>query len=191
MGTNRGFTIWLTGLSGAGKTTLSEVLEARLRDQGRPVEILDGEAVRRIFSNKLGFSKEDRDHHVRHLGFMANLLSRNGIIAVVAAISPYNAVRDEVRRWHGDRFIEVFVSCPVETLIARDSRGLYSRALSGEIQHFTGISDPYEDPVHPHVTVHTDRESQDESATKILDWLVERQYLPPLFSVVKSQGKGN
>ena len=183
------FTVWLTGLSGAGKTSIAQLLESYIRDHGSSVEVLDGGAVRKTVSSH-GFSKDDRDQHVRHIGFTSNLLSRNGVIAIVAAISPYRAVRDEVRSWHGDRFVEVFLSCPVETLINRDARGLYKRAIAGEIPHFSGISDPYEDPLHPQITIHTDRESKEQSARRILDWLIEGQYLPPLFSVVGGKGKG-
>jgi adenylylsulfate kinase len=171
-----GFTIWLTGLSSAGKTTLSRLLESLLAGGGRNVEVLDGETVRKTLGVH-GFTKEARDNHVRHLGFMSNLLSRNGVIVIVASISPYRSVRDEVRAWHGDRFVEVFLSCPMETLIARDSRDLYRRALSGEIRNFTGISDPYEQPVNPEIVLHTDREAKEQSAQRVIDWLIAREFV--------------
>lgn len=128
-----GFTLWLTGLSGAGKTSIAQLLESYIREQGRSVEVLDGEVIRKTLSSQLGFSKDDRDYHVRHLGFVSNLLSRNGVIAIVAAISPYRAIREEVRGWHGaDRFVEVFLSCPIETLIHRDVRGFFIRLALGK-----------------------------------------------------------
>jgi adenylyl-sulfate kinase len=181
------FTLWLTGLSGAGKTSIAEALKPYFSEQGKPVEVLDGEICRSIFAKQLGFSRADRDHHIRHLGFIGNLLSRNGVIAIVAAISPYQDTRDEVRKCHGERFIEVFVSCPIEVLIRRDPRGLYARALAGEISNFTGISDPYERPWNPEITVHTDHETLQESTHKILDWLINRRYISPLVSAAKEQ----
>lgn len=165
---HEGFTLWFTGLSGAGKSTLSERLMTRFRESGAKAELLDGDEVRAALSPNLGFSHEDRDTQVRRLGFVSRLLSRNGIISIVAAISPYRDTRDEVK--HGiPNFIEVFVDCPIEVLTARDVKGLYKRALAGEIEHFTGISDPYEAPVDADVVVHSDRESINESLEKI--WL--------------------
>ncbi len=171
--THEGFTVWLTGMSGAGKSTLSEKLIARLRESacnnsGRTlrVELLDGDIVRTHLSQGLGFSREDRDTNIRRIGFVSELLSRNGVIMVVAAISPYREVREEVKQKIAN-FVEVFVDCPLEVLVARDVKGLYERALAGEVGHFTGISDPYEAPLDPAVVVHSDRETVEESVEKI------------------------
>jgi adenylyl-sulfate kinase len=166
-----GFVLWFTGLSGAGKSTLSVPVAAALRAAGLRVEVLDGDEVRTHLSKGLGFSKADRDTNVRRIGFVAELLARNGVVAVTAAISPYREVRDEVRRnveRHGARFIEVYVECPVEVLAARDVKGLYRKALAGEIGSFTGVSDPYEPPLAPEVTVRSDRERVDDSVARIL-----------------------
>lgn len=173
----RGFTVWLTGLSGAGKTTIARALERELRRRGCRVEILDGDEVRKHLSQGLGFSKEDRDTNIRRIGYVAKLLSRNGVAVITSAISPYREVREEVRREIGD-FVEVYVKCPLEVLARRDVKGLYARALRGEIPNFTGISDPYEEPLHPEVVVETDRETVEESAGKVLRFLEERGYLP-------------
>src|SRR5918993_5924522 len=167
---NKGFTVWFTGLSGAGKSTISEILERELRDRGRNVEVLDGDVVRTNLSKGLGFSREDRDTNIRRIGFVAKLLTRNDVAVVVAAISPYRAVRDEVRAEIG-AFVEVFVRCPVEELIRRDVKGLYERALRGEVAQFTGVSDPYEEPLNPEVTVDTDQETIEQSTAKIMDAL--------------------
>jgi adenylyl-sulfate kinase len=163
---HEGFAVWFTGLSGAGKSTLAERLVCRLRNEGAKVELLDGDIVRTHLSQGLGFSREDRDTNIRRIGFVTELLSRNGVIAVVAAISPYRNVRDEVKR-RIDRFVEVYVECPIEVLTERDTKGLYKRALAGEIGNFTGISDPYEAPLDPSVVVRSDRESIEESIEKI------------------------
>src|ERR1017187_10236916 len=163
---HKGFTLWFTGMSGAGKSTISRLLELRLRQLGARVEVLDGDVVRSHLSKGLGFSKEDRDENVRRIGFVCELLARNGVIAVAAAISPYRDVRDEVRT-RIPNFVEVFVECPVEVLAERDVKGLYRRALAGEIAQFTGINDPYEPPLSPEVTVNTSRESPEESVEKI------------------------
>ena len=176
--TRDGFTVWLTGLSGAGKSTLATRLEAELRRRGHRVELLDGDVVRTNLSKGLGYSREDRDTNIRRIGFVAKLLSRNGVATIVAAISPYRAVRDEVRGEIG-RFVEVYVSCPVKDLVQRDVKGLYARALTGEIENFTGVSDPYEPPVSPEVVVETDRETVDESLAKILAGLEKHGYLRP------------
>ncbi len=142
---HKGFTLWFTGMSGAGKSTISRTLELRLRERGAKVEVLDGDVVRTHLSKGLGFSKEDRDENIRRIGFVCELLSRNGVIAIAAAISPYRAVREEVRA-RIPNFVEVFVECPIEVLAERDVKGLYKSALAGEIPHFTGITDPYEPP---------------------------------------------
>jgi len=166
-----GFTLWFTGLSGCGKSTLAAGVRAELVRQGRRVEVLDGDEVRRHLSKGLGFSKEDRDTNIRRIGYVARLLSRNGVIAIPAAISPYRDVRDEVRRSHEAPFVEVFVDCPVDELVRRDHKGLYAKALVGELPNFTGVSDPYEPPLSPDIHVHTDRETIPDSLAKIIDWL--------------------
>ena len=168
MSARRGFTLWFTGLSGAGKSTLSQGVSDALAARGHRVEILDGDEVRKNLSKGLGFSKEDRDTNVRRIGFVARLLSRNGVVAITAAISPYRAVRDEVRREHEAPFVEVFVDCSLDELVRRDRKGLYAKALNGEIKNFTGVSDPYEPPIAPEVTVHSDRESIAESIQTII-----------------------
>ena len=164
--THKGFTLWLTGMSGAGKSTISDVLIERFRGAQAKVELLDGDIVRTNLSQGLGFSREDRDTNIRRIGFVSDLLSRNGVIVVVAAISPYRATREEVKDKIGN-FVEVFVDCPIEVLAARDVKGLYRRALAGEVENFTGISDPYEPPLNPDVVVRSDRETVDESVDKI------------------------
>jgi adenylyl-sulfate kinase len=163
---HKGFTLWFTGMSGAGKSTISRALELRLRELGARVEVLDGDIVRTHLSKGLGFSKEDRDENIRRIGFVCELLSRNGVIAIAAAISPYRAVRDEVRA-RIPNFVEIHVHCPVEVLAERDVKGLYKRALAGEIAHFTGISDPYEPPLSPEVTVNSSAETPEQSVGKI------------------------
>ena len=174
MSAGSGFTLWLTGLSGAGKSTLAVGVAEVLVSRGYRVEILDGDDVRKNLSKGLSFSKEDRDTNIRRIGYVARLLSRNGIVAIAAAISPYRETRDEVRREHEAGFVEVFVDCSIEELIRRNRKGLYTRALSGELQHFSGVSDPYEPPLAPEVTVHTDRERIDESVAKIVACLEQR-----------------
>jgi len=173
----RGFTLWFTGLSGAGKSTLSQAVADELARRGHNVERLDGDQVRQRLSRGLGFTKHDRDENIRRIGFVARLLSRSGGVAIAAAISPYRELRDEVRREHEAPFIEIFVDCPLETLIKRDPKGLYAKALKGEIEHFSGISDPYEPPVSPEITVHTDRETIDASRDTILRWLESRSLI--------------
>jgi adenylylsulfate kinase len=171
---NKGLVIWLTGLSGAGKTTLARSLSRQLAAAGLPVETLDGDEVRENLSRGLGFSQEDRNTNVNRIGFVARLLARNGVVVLGAAISPYRQSRDDVRnRIEADdvRFIEVFVRCPLETLVERDVKGLYAKALAGEIKHFTGVSDPYEEPLAPDITVDSSLESIDESAEKILSYI--------------------
>jgi adenylylsulfate kinase len=174
-----GLTLWFTGLSGAGKSTLAGAVRDELVARGLRVEILDGDEVRTNLSKGLGFSKEDRDTNVRRIGYVARLLSRNGVIAIAAAISPYGAVRDEVRRANEAAFVEVFVECSIDELVRRDRKGLYAKALRGEIAHFTGVSDPYEAPVSPDIHVHSDRETLDESRITILTWLERHGLIPP------------
>src|SRR2546421_11065213 len=175
MSNRKGFTLWLTGLSGAGKTTLAARLATEVRARGVSIEILDGDEVRKNLSKGLGFSKEDRDTNIRRIGFVARLLSRNSVVAIGAAISPYRDVRDEVRRAHEAAFVEVYVSCAIDELVKRDSKGLYAKALRGEIQHFTGISDPYEAPLSPDILVESDRQSVEESIDTIMKSLEARQ----------------
>ena len=163
---HKGFTLWLTGMSGAGKSTISDALMVRFRERGAKVELLDGDIVRTNLSQGLGFSREDRDTNVRRIGFVCELLSRNGIIAVVAAISPYRATREEVKS-RIPNFVEVHVDCPIEVLAARDVKGLYKKALAGEVSNFTGISDPYEPPEHPDVMVRTDTETRDRCIRRV------------------------
>jgi adenylyl-sulfate kinase len=163
---HKGFTLWFTGMSGAGKTTLSHGIEQRLRAAGAQVEVLDGDVVRTHLSKGLGFSKEDRDENIRRIGFVCELLSRNGVIAIAAAISPYRAVREQVRS-RIENFVEVYVECPLEVLVKRDAKGLYQKALAGEIPHFTGISDPYEPPAAAEVVIHSERERPEESIERI------------------------
>ena len=164
----QGLTIWFTGLSGAGKSTIATALAEELRSQGRRVEILDGDVVRENLSKGLGFSKEDRDINIRRIGFVAELLTRNGVVVLVAAISPYRAVRDEVRAMVG-RFLEVHVDCTLDELTRRDVKGLYAKAIAGEIANFTGVSDPYEAPLDPEVRVDSSVETLEESLAKVLD----------------------
>lgn len=173
---DKGFTIWFTGLSGAGKTTLAQKLVPALKARGHKVELLDGDVVRTNLSKGLGFSKEDRDTNIRRIGFVCNLLSRNGVVAVASAISPYRDVRDEVRENIGS-FVEVYVECPIPVLAERDVKGLYKKALAGEIKNFTGVDDPYEAPLKAEVTVHSDKESVDESLGKIVAKLEQLGYL--------------
>ena len=173
---DRGFTLWFTGLSGAGKTTISEIVERELRERFGRIEVLDGDVVRTNLSKGLGFSREDRDTNVLRIGFVADLLTRNGVGVIVSAISPYKEARDQVRRNVGD-FVEVFVDAPVEVCAERDVKGLYAKAYSGEIPEFTGVSDPYEAPVAPELHLHTDKEDAEDSAHKVIDKLVELDYL--------------
>ena len=173
---DRGVTVWFTGLSGAGKTTIAERLVEELQGRGSRVELLDGDVVRTHLSKGLGFSKEDRDTNIRRIGFVCKLLSRNGVVAIASAISPYREVRDEVRLDVGD-FIEVYVECPLDELVKRDVKGLYAKAIKGEIANFTGVSDPYEAPLNAEVVVHTATESVEESLGKVLAALQQRGYL--------------
>ena len=163
---HKGFTLWFTGLSGSGKSTLSTMIEQRLRSCGAKVELLDGDVVRTNLSKGLGFSKEDRDINIRRIGFVSELLSRNGVIAIAAAISPYRAVRDEVRA-RIPNFVEVYTECPIGVLAERDVKGLYKKALAGEIAHFTGVSDPYEPPLEPEVRVDSSAETPEQSIERI------------------------
>ena len=173
---HQGATIWLTGLSGSGKSTIANLVAKRLRAAGAKVEVLDGDVVRTNLSKGLGFSKEDRDTNIRRIGFVCGLLSRNGVIAIAAAISPYKQIRDEVRATTTN-FVEVFADCPLDTLIERDVKGLYKKALAGEIKNFTGVSDPYEAPENPEVRIDSGKQTPDESAAAVWDHLVGRGIL--------------
>ncbi len=177
MSNSKGFTLWLTGLSGAGKTTLAAHLARELSDRGVNVEVLDGDEVRTNLSKGLGFSKEDRDTNIRRIGYVCRLLSRNGVGTISAAISPYRSVRDEVRRaieGEGVEFLEVFVKCPIAVLAERDVKGLYKEALAGRLKGFTGVSDPYEKPLAPDVIVETDRQTVESSSSIIIRELEQR-----------------
>jgi adenylyl-sulfate kinase len=174
-----GFTIWFTGLSGAGKSTLAGILEQELRERGRRVEVLDGDVVRTHLSKGLGFSREDRDTNIRRIGWVCEVLTRNDVVAIAAAISPFREVRDEVRGRIG-RFVEVFVDVTLEAAIARDTKGLYAKALAGEIAQFTGVSDPYEAPLSPEITIRSAEEPPAASAARILAALEELGYLEPV-----------
>ena len=172
----RGFTIWFTGLSGAGKTTISRLVEAELRERGFLVEVLDGDVVRQNLSQGLGFSKADRDTNIRRIAFVSKLLTRNNVVTLVAAISPYREVREEARKEIGS-FVEVYVKCPLENCMARDAKGLYKKALEGTIPCFTGVSDPYEEPLEPEIVLFTDQETPKESAARLLRRLRELNYI--------------
>lgn len=174
-----GFTLWFTGLSGAGKSTIARIVERELRSRGLRVEVLDGDEVREHLSKGLGFTKEDRDTNIRRIGYVAKLLTRNGVVAITAAISPYRQTRDEVRAQIG-RFIEVYVKTPLEVCARRDVKGLYRRALAGEIPHFTGVSDPYEEPLNPEIVVETVGRTPQESAAEVLHYLEVNGYIPPV-----------
>ena len=171
-----GFTLWFTGLSGAGKSTIANSLEKNIKALGLKIEILDGDVVRTHLSKGLGFSKEDRDTNIRRIGYVASLLSRNGVIVITAAISPYIDIRNEVREMH-ENFIEIYAKCPLEVVEKRDVKGLYKKARAGEIPQFTGVSDPYEEPINPEITVETNKETPEESAGKIFKWLKENGFI--------------
>jgi adenylyl-sulfate kinase len=173
---NDGFTLWFTGLPGAGKSTLARLAAEALIKRGGRVEILDADELRTNLCTGLGFSKQDRDTNIRRIGYVCNLLARNGVIAVAAAISPYREIRDELRREH-QRFFEVYVKCPLETLVKRDTKGLYQMALKGEIRNFTGVTAPYEEPLNPELVVQTDRESRKESLARLLNALEANNFI--------------
>lgn len=173
---NRGFTIWFTGLSGAGKSTLSEVIEKRLKAYGRNVEVLDGDIVRTHLSKGLGFSREDRNTNIQRIAFVCSLLTRNGVICIAAAISPYREARVWARKEIGN-FVEVYIKCPIEVCRERDVKGLYRLADEGKLKGFTGIDDPYEEPEHPELVIETDKETIEESVARIFAKLEELGYL--------------
>ena len=170
----QGFTLWLTGLSGAGKSTLAGTVREDLVERGLAVEALDGDQFRTTLSRGLGFSREDRDENVRRIGLVAGLLARHGVVVIVAAISPFRAARDQVRASHATPFVEVFVDCPLDEVMRRDTRGLYAKALLGELPDVSGVSQPYERPPSPELQVRTDVESVEQSTRAILRWLEQR-----------------
>ncbi|MEG3833668.1 MULTISPECIES: adenylyl-sulfate kinase [unclassified Microcoleus] len=172
----KGFILWFTGLSGSGKTTITKALEPELKARGCKVEILDGDVVRTNLSKGLGFSQEDRDTNIRRIGFVAHLLSRNGVAVMTAAISPYRAIRDEIRAME-PHFVEVYITAPLEVCEGRDVKGLYAKARAGEIKGFTGIDDPYEEPLNPEIICYTERETVEESVKKVLTKLEQLGYI--------------
>jgi adenylyl-sulfate kinase len=172
-----GFVVWMTGLSGAGKTTIAMNMIGKLKERGVKFERLDGDVVRQSLTRDLGFTKEDRQKNIERVTFVAKLLSRNGIGAVCSFISPYQSVRDMVRA-NTTNFIEVFVDAPLEVVIERDVKGMYKKAIAGEIENFTGISDPFEAPANPDIHIQTHLETIDESANKIITYLEERGFIP-------------
>jgi adenylyl-sulfate kinase len=173
----KGFTLWFTGLSGSGKSTLARRIEEVLLERGLRVEVLDGDIIRTNLSRGLGYSKEDRDTNIRRIGFVCNLLTRNDVVAIAAAIAPYRETRAENRKFIGN-YVEVYCKCPIEELARRDVKGLYARAMKGEIKNFTGISDPYEEPLDAEVVAETDRETEEESAAKVIKTLELTGYIP-------------
>ena len=175
---HKGFTLWFTGLSGSGKSAIADEVAKILIHRNMKVERLDGDIVRKSLTRDLGFSREDRDKNIERVTFVAKLLSRNGVATIVSFISPYREKRDAARE-EAKNFIEVFVKCPLEALIERDVKGLYKKALNGEIKNFTGVSDPYEEPENPEIVVETDKESLDESVVKVMKWLEEEGFAPP------------
>ncbi len=175
----KGFVLWFTGLPSSGKTTLAKMVENRLLERGLKVEVLDGDDIRKNLSKGLGYSKEDRDTNIRRVGYVCKLLSRNGVAAIASCISPYKEVRDEVRQDVGN-FVEVYVRCPIDVLKERDVKGLYKKALNGEIRGFTGVDDPYEEPDKPEVIVDTDKEVPEESCNKIIKTLEILGYIPKI-----------
>lgn len=178
---SQGFVLWFTGLSGSGKTTVSQLVVEQLRARGIKIEILDGDVVRTNLSKGLGFSKEDRDTNILRVGFVANLLSRNGLAACCACISPYAAIRDAVRRQveaDGGRFVEIYMDTPIQECIRRDVKGLYKKALAGELKGFTGVDDPYEAPAKAELVIHTCEQPPPESAAQILGYLEKQRLVP-------------
>lgn len=181
-----GFTLWFTGLPCSGKSTLAQLVAAELERRGRGVEILDGDVVRTHLTKGLGFSKEDRDENIRRIGFVCGLLSKHGAVAIAAAISPYRAIRDELRS-SVVNFVEVYVNTSLETCIQRDVKGMYKKALAGEIRNFTGVDDPYEPPLQPELVIETEKELPATSAARILTMLEKMGLLGPADSPAYSQ----
>ena len=177
MSEQTGFTLWMTGLSGAGKTTIAKILVKELQDRGLKIERLDGDVVRQSLARDLGFSKEDRDKNIERVTFVAKLLSRNGVGVVCSFISPYQATRDMVRS-ETTNFIEVFIHAPLEVCADRDVKGMYAKAFAGEIKNFTGVSDPYEEPANAEIVIRTHEEEPEESAARLIAYLEEHNYIP-------------
>jgi adenylyl-sulfate kinase len=173
----KGFTLWFTGLSGSGKSAIADEIAKILVHRGLKVERLDGDIVRKSLTKDLGFTKEDRDKNIERVTFVAKLLSRNGVATIVSFISPYIEKRDNARK-ETTNFIEVFAKCPLEVLVERDVKGLYKKAMAGEIANFTGVSDPYEDPPNPEIVVETDKETLEESVKKVMQYLEENGFAP-------------
>ena len=173
-----GCCLWFTGLSGAGKSTIANLVVTELRARGRRVELLDGDEVREHLSKGLGFSKEDRDTNIRRIGWVAKVLARNGVVAVTAAISPYRTLRDEMRA-SIDNFVEIYIATPFEVCEERDVKGLYAKARAGDIPQFTGLDDPYEPPLHPEIHVETQDRTPQESAAAVVDWLAAHHFAGP------------
>ncbi len=173
---DKGFVVWLTGLPSSGKTTIAKKLETELKRHGFKVELLDGDEVRRWLSPEAGFSREDRERHLKRVAYVSHLLARNGVAVIASFVSPYRSTRDFARQLIGD-FVEVYVKCSLETCMKRDSKGLYSKALKGQIQDMTGVQDPYEEPLNPEVTVNSEKESPEECSKKIVEKLVELGYI--------------
>ena len=173
----KGFTVWFTGLSGSGKSAIADEVARILIHRKMKVERLDGDIVRKSLTRDLGFSKEDRDKNIERVTFVGKLLSRNGVATIISFISPYREKRDAARK-ETTNFIEVFAKCPLEVLIERDAKGLYKKALKGEIENFTGVSDPYEDPVNPEIVCETDKQTLDESVNVVIKWLEEKDFIP-------------
>ena len=178
MASEEGFCLWFTGLSGSGKTTITNILVKELRRRGTRLEVLDGDIVRQNLSKGLGFSKEDRDTNIRRVAFVADLLSRNGVPVITAAISPYREIREEARAKMDGRFIEAYVKASVEECERRDVKGLYAKARAGEIKEFTGVSDPYEPPEDAEIVIETEAQSPEQSAQQILSYLEQEKLIP-------------
>jgi adenylyl-sulfate kinase len=178
MTNDTGFVLWLTGLSGAGKSTVAAKLGPALAERGHRVELLDGDEVRTNLCQGLGFSREDRDTNIARIGYVAGKLAKHGVAVLVAAISPYREARDQVRA-AVDNFVEIHVAAPVSTCAERDVKGLYAKALSGELKNFTGISDPYEPPLEPELVLHTEAETVDESVEQVIAWLESHRLTTP------------
>ena len=173
----KGFTLWFTGLSGAGKSTLATIVDKTLRERGLLTEVLDGDVIRTNLSKGLGFSKEDRDTNIRRIGWVCEVLTRNQVVAMAAAISPYREIRDELRTKIGS-FVEVYCKCSLDELERRDVKGLYKKARAGEIKNFTGVDDPYEEPESPEVMIDSEDEDIEESAAKIVRYLESNGFIP-------------
>ncbi|HHT9118001.1 MAG TPA: adenylyl-sulfate kinase [Candidatus Hypogeohydataceae bacterium YC38] len=182
---DRGVTVWFTGLPSSGKTTIAHRVEAALKERGHKVEVFDGDVIRKQLCSDLGFSKEDRDTNIKRIAFVCKLMTRNAVVAIAAAISPYRETRDYARKEVGKDFIEVYVKCPLEVCTKRDVKGLYKKALNGEIKGFTGVDDPYEEPLHPELILHTDKETVEESTQRVVQELEKRGYIQALRPMAK------